>query len=465
MMLSSSQQVVGLPVGGVGPRGKAMSPSWRELWQASGLQSKLIFTLLMVLAFRFVAQIPIWGLNTAAIQQILSSQLVGFLDIFSGGGLAKLSILALGIGPYITASIVMQLMTVVIPRLEEMQKEEGESGRKKVAQYTRYLTLGLALFQSVVVVKLLTMAKGVLLPGFPPMLVYAGVVLSLVTGALFTLWLSELITERGIGNGSSILIFIGILASLPLRIGKTVEYVGADPQKSFQLVLLLAVYLLILVLIIYLNEGVRKVFILHARRRIGQRVLDMKNTFIPFRINSAGVMPVIFAFALLTVPSALVEFLQQGQPKGMLFDVLRFYQKWLAFGTPLHTVLEFALIVFFSYFYNSIVPSMQPKDIAEQLRKSSSTIPGVKPGRPTEEYLGKLLNRITLIGAVALSVIVLMASAGTMVTGIVTLQGLGSTSLIILVGVALDLVNQVRVHLLAQSYQGFLTPGAPNTPR
>jgi len=427
----------------------------QAMWEASGLKTKLLFTVIMLAVFRLGAQVPVWGVHPERIQALLGNQMLGFLDMFSGGALTSVSVLALGIGPYITASIIMQLLTVVIPRLEELQKEEGEAGRRKISQYTRYLAVVLALFQSVLIMKLVASA-GAVDPNVTPWVFYVQSVFTLTAGATFALWVSEMITEKGIGNGGSLLIFSGILSRIPFYWDRTEKLVAGDPQKSFLLVVLLAIYLVTIGLIIVLQEATRKIFIVSAKRQVGNRIYGGQNTHIPFKINPSGVMPIIFAFAVLAFPSTIFAMLQQQHPTGFMFEVVRFYEQYLSAGKPAYIVVEFLMIVFFTFFYTSIVPSMQPREIADNLKKYGSAIPGIKPGRPTAEKLEEILSRITFIGAFALAVITLVASSATSITGITTLAGLGATSLIIMVGVALDTVNQIRVNLLARQYQGFL---------
>ena len=431
----------------------------QAMWQASGLKQKLIFTVLMIALFRLGIQVPIWGVNPERLQPLLGSQVLGFLDMFSGGALSSVSVLALGIGPYITASIIMQLLTVVIPRLEEMQKEEGEAGRRKISQITRYVTVVLAIFQGALIMRLIASAGAVQAgvdPGFGMAMFYAQSVLSLTAGAVLALWIAEMITERGVGNGGSLLIFVGIISRIPFYWEQTEQLVSNDPGRSFALVILLLIYLVTIGLIIILQEATRKIFIVSAKRQVGNRVYGGQNTHIPFKINPAGVMPIIFAFAVLAFPSTIFAILQQQHPTGILLQVVTFYERYLSAGKPTYILVEFLMIVFFTFFYSSIVPSMQPKEIADNLKKYGSSIPGIKPGRPTAEKLEEILTRTTFIGAFALAAITLLASSATSMTGITTLQGLGATSLIIMVGVALDTVNQIRVHLLARQYEGFL---------
>ncbi len=427
----------------------------KAMWEASGLKSKLIFTAILIAVFRLGAQVPVWGVHPEKISGLLGNQMLGFLDMFSGGALTSVSILALGIGPYITASIIMQLLTVVIPRLEELQKEEGEAGRRKISQYTRYLAVVLAIFQAGLIMRLVG-SVGAIDPNIQPWVFYVQSTLTLTAGAIFALWVAEMITERGVGNGGSLLIFAGILSRIPFYWGKTETLVSGDAQKSFFLVILLLIYLVTIGAIIVLQESTRKIFIVSAKRQVGNRVYGGQNTHIPFKINPSGVMPIIFAFAVLAFPSTIFAILKQQHTMGFMRSVVDFYDIYLAAGKPAYIVVEFLLIVFFTFFYSSIVPSMQPKEIADNLKKYGSSIPGIKPGRPTAEKLEEILSRTTFIGAFALAIITLVASSATSITGISTLAGLGATSLIIMVGVALDTVNQIRVHLLARQYQGFL---------
>jgi preprotein translocase subunit SecY len=315
--------------------------------------------------------------------------------------------------------------------------------------------VGLAIFQSFLVIRLITGA-GAVDPGVNVAWFYVESVLSLTAGAIFALWIAEMITERGVGNGGSLLIFTGILSRVPFYWERTMELVEGDPQRSFMLVVLLAIYLVTIGLIIVLQEATRKIFIVSAKRQVGNKVYGGQNTYIPFKINPSGVMPIIFAFAVLAFPSTLIAILKSQVQAGFMQDVVSFYEMYFSAGSPLYILIEFLLIVFFTFFYASIIPSMQPKEIADNLKKYGSSIPGIKPGRPTAEKLEEILSRTTFIGAFALAIITLIASSSTSLTGISTLAGLGATSLIIMVGVALDTVNQIRVHLLARQYEGFL---------
>jgi len=425
------------------------------MWQASGLKEKLLFTFAMIAIFRFGVQIPIFGIDNA---ELLTSgkmgDLVGFLDIFTGGALGKVSIFALGIGPYITASIIMQLLAAAVPALEKLQKEEGEAGRRKLSQYTRYFTVILSVFQSTVFLTYLS-KMGMLSPDGIPALNFIGSILTLTAGTMFIMWLAELITENGIGNGASILIFIGIISRIPSYFGATGQLVGGNTGMAFALILLIAIFLATLVLIVIMQEAMRKVVIVNARRQVGNKVYGGVNTHIPFKLNPGGVMPIIFAVAILLFPTTILSLVSKANMPEYLKNIADFISNDLLSGYSYY-IIYFLLIVGLTFFYASIMPNMQPKEIANNLKKYGSSIPGIKPGKPTADALDKILSRVTFIGALGLGIIALVPGIATQATHITPLQGLGSTSLIIMVGVALDFINQIKTHLLARQYEGFL---------
>lgn len=426
--------------------------------KASGLKEKVIFTLIAIAVFRFLAQVPLFGIDNTHFANIAAgNNLIAFIDLFSGGALGKVSIIALGIGPYITASIVMQLMAVVVPQWEQMQKEDGEAGRRKLSQYSRILTVFIALFQGGIFLSYLTKsAPQVLIPGINPGLFFFGSMLILTAGAVFVMWLSELITEKGIGNGGSLLIFAGILAGIPVYASRTSQLIANDPAMQMNLVLLLSIFAATMVLIVIMQEAVRKVIIVNPKRQVGNRIYGGVNTHIPFKLNPGGVMPIIFAVAILFFPATILQFLGQafkGKSLEMMFEHLT---QVLSPSGITYYILYFGLIVLLTFFYASIMPNMQPKDIANNLKKHGSSIPGVKPGRPTAEALDKILSKTTFIGAMGLGIIALIPSLASKITNITTFQGIGATSLIIMVGVALDLINQVKTQLLAKQYESFL---------
>lgn len=429
-----------------------------SMWQASGLKQKIIFTFLMIAAFRFGAQMPIYGINNSVFANMAAqNNIIGFLDLFSGGALGKVSIFALGIGPYITASIIIQLVSVIIPSLEKLQKEEGEAGRRKLAQYTRVFTLFLAIIQSMVFMVFMSKLPGALLPGTNWFMFFFGSVAALSAGSMLVMWISELITERGIGNGGSLIIFVGILSGIPIYTSKTFQMVSQDSSLQFGLFALLAIFFITMVFIVIMQEAVRKVVIVNPKRQVGNKIYGGVNTYIPFKLNPGGVMPIIFAIAILLFPSTILSILTQANfSNPHVKEVVTNLAQWFSPSGITYYVIYFLLIVILTFFYASIMPNMQPKEIANNLKKYGSSIPGIKPGKSTAEALDKILSKITFIGAMGLGIIALIPSLASYVTNITTFQGIGATSLIIMVGVALDLINQVRSHLLARNYETFL---------
>lgn len=429
-----------------------------SMWNASGLKNKIIFTLIMIAAFRFGVQLPVYGINNEIFANIAAgNNIIGFLDLFSGGALGKVSIFALGIGPFITASIIIQLLAVVIPSLEKLQKEEGEAGRRKLSQYTRLFTVVLAAFQAVIFMAYMSKLSGAIVPGVNHGMFYLSSIAVLTAGSVLVMWISELITEKGIGNGGSLIIFVGIISGIPIYASRTAQMVARDPSLNFGLFMLLLIFFVTLVVIVIMQEAIRKVIIVNPKRQVGNKVYGGVNTFIPFKLNPGGVMPIIFAIAILLFPTTVLSIVGQANlPAGLARDIVLKLTQIMSPDGLLYYILYFALIVLLTFFYASIMPNMQPKDIANNLKKYGSSIPGIKPGRPTAEHLDKILSKTTFIGAMALGIIALVPSFASYATNIKTLQGIGATSLIIMVGVALDLINQVRTQLLARNYESFL---------
>ena len=426
--------------------------------QTSGLKQKLIFTFLMIALFRFGAQLPIFGINNEAFMALAQgNNIIGFLDLFSGGALGKVSIFALGIGPYITSSIIMQLLAVIIPPLERLQKEDGEAGRRKIQQLTRLFTVVVALLQSLVFVLLLSKLPGTVIHGLNPLLFYTGSLVALTAGAVFVMWIGELITEKGIGNGASLIIFVGIIAGIPLYAQRTATLVSQDPALQLGLVILLAIFVAATIFIIILHDAVRKVPIVSARRQVGNKVYGGQNSNIPFKLNPGGVMPIIFAIAILLFPSTILSLLTQMQINNpAVKSALEAINSFLSPSSISYYIIYFLLIFALTFFYASIIPSMQPKEIADNLKKYGSAIPGVKPGKPTADKLDEILTRLMFIGAISLGIIAMVPTVASGVSGITTMQGLGATSLIIMVGVALDFINRIKTHMLAKNYETFL---------
>lgn len=459
---------------------------------APGLKEKIFFTALMIAIYRIGVHIPLPGVDPGAMvrHQELASSLLGMIDLFTGGALNKLSIFSMGIGPYITASIIMQLMTVVFPKLEDLQKNSGEAGRKQLAQYTRYATVVLALFQSFMLARLLTgirdangfhdvvpFAGPALLFGIPAFVWVATLIMT--ASAMFVMWLGELITVDGVGNGASLLIFLGIASRLPVMVRNTWESVHEGQTSAPGAVAVVLLFLLLTALIVCLQQGVRKILVL-GRKNVGRQALSMPEDYLYLPVNASGVMAIIFAISLLMFPQTLMQFVTRSgtNPLQGLYDsitkvpglgpafvhfasltwvkdfwdfVQQEFYNTLSYSHWEHSVLYFILIIFFAFFYSGIV--LQPKDMAENLRRSGRAIQGVKPGRPTGEYLEKVLARLTTIGAVAISAVAILPIHVESFTGVQTLQGLGSTSLIILVGVAIDTQKQIQAHYFSAKTQ------------
>ena len=418
------------------------------------LRRKLLFTLGILIIFRFVATIPVPGVDQQALQRLLeTNQFLGVLNLFSGSTLTNFSIVALGVYPYITASIVMQLLTPVIPRLTELSKE-GNIGRAKINQYTHWLTVPLAFLQAYGHAALMSSA-GVLrdfgLFHGDTWLRSLALLLTLTAGTVFLVWLGELITENGIGNGVSIIILGGIVAQLPSAVARLVAG-GTLSQNLIGTVAFLAIGLLIIVGIVLITEGQRRIPVQHARRVRRGRVYGGGMTYIPLKVNSAGMIPLIFAISILLLPGMIANFLATSE-----FGWLRDAANWLARVFDPHSfpyqIAYFVMVVAFTYFYTLIL--FQQQNIAETLQRQGAFIPGIRPGRATDEYLTKVLMRITLIGALFLGVIAVMPYIVAKITG-VTVLFLSSTSLLIVVGVAIDTMRQLEAQLLMRNYEGFI---------
>jgi preprotein translocase subunit SecY len=453
-----------------------------KLLGAAGLKERIFFTLAIIAIYRFGVHVPISGVDPSAFLKHpeLAQNLLGMIDLFTGGALNKLSVFSMGIGPYITASIIMQLMTVVVPKLEELQKQSGEQGRKQLQQYTRWATVVLAAFQSFMLANLLTKIHGpdvVLTPGLP-FLVNTTIVLT--ASAVLIMWMGELITERGVGNGASLLIFLGIASRLPVMVKNTYDAVQMGQSPVWGVVGLMLVFLGLVVLIVCLQQGVRKIMVMGARRNVGRQVFAAPEDYMYLPVNPSGVMAIIFASSLLMFPSTVMSFIghQTRDPGKALSDLLKqipgigveldklngqqwAQNTWSFMATEFsntfsyyhweHSAIYFLLILFFAFFYASIV--LPVRDMAENLRRSGRAIQGVRPGRPTAEFLEKTLNRLIVIGAVAIGIVAILPIHAEQLFYVQTLQGLGSTSLIILVGVAIDTQRQIMTHALSSKYQ------------
>jgi preprotein translocase subunit SecY len=433
----------------------------------------------MVLVFRLIVHIPVSGIKQDVLNAMFAQMnfLGGFLDFFSGGALAKFSIVAMGITPYINASIIMQLMTGVIPKLEELQKEGGEAGRKQIQQWTRYLMLVLATIQSFGMSTWLWRSGAAI--GYPPDGPYPwwfllSTVSILVAGSAFIMWLGEVVTERGIGNGASLMIFAGIIAAFPSYIAKTSELMSSGGASGFAVAALVLALLAMLVAIVFVQEGQRRIPVQSVKKQAGGgRFVPGQQSYIPLKVNMGGVMPLIFASSLLIFPATISQFLGQSKTSAVNWhfneavawqwdnvrNALQYgLNGFMAALSPsgwLYFFVYFALIMFFSYFYASLV--LNPSDLAENLKKYGSFVPGYNPGKATAEFIEQVLNRITFAGGVFLGLIAVLPYLVERATGVTTLQGLGSTALLIMVGVAIDLYNQLQTHLIARQYEGFMS--------
>jgi preprotein translocase subunit SecY len=420
--------------------------TFAQMAQAAGLRGRLLVTIGMLILVRLGVFVPVPGIDRAAFaQNIQNSPVVGFLDIFSGGGLSALGIFALGILPYINASIILQLLTAAIPSLEDLQKNEGEAGRRKISQITRYVALGWAVVQSAGIalwIKPYAQAWG---PFF-----FLETVLALTAGSMFVMWVGELITERGIGNGASLLIFINIVSGLPRSLGQTIQLAqSGDRSIVGGVIILLLVFLIMIVGIVFVQEGTRRIPIISARRQVGRRLYLEKSSYLPLRLNQGGVMPIIFASAVLILPASLAQFTKN--------DIVVQVAQYLSPNGPtpwVYVGFYLILIVFFSYFYASLI--VNPVDMAQNLKKMGASIPGIRPGRATSEYVERVLNRLTFLGAIFLGLVAIVPTAVESATRVRTFQGLGATSLLILVGVAIDTAKQIQTYVISQRYEGMV---------
>jgi preprotein translocase subunit SecY len=428
-----------------------------QMAQAAGLRGRILVTIGLLILARLGTFVPIPGIDRAAFaESIKNSPVIGFLDIFSGGALSTVGIFALGIIPYINASIIIQLLTTALPSLEKLQKEEGEAGRRKISQITRYISVGWAVAQSIGISLWL---QRYALPGHQGTFFVVSTVMALTAGSMFVMWLSELITERGIGNGASLLIFLNIVAVLPKSLGDTINLAqSGDSSILTRTVALLGVFAVMTVGIVFVQEGTRRIPIISARRQVGRRIQRERTSYLPLRLNQGGVMPIIFASSVLVLPSALASFAGKNVgADGNLSPVSQVFvnvANFLAPGTPSYVAFYVVLIVFFSYFYSSLV--VNPVDMAQNLKKMGASIPGIRPGVATSKYISGILSRLTLLGAIFLGVVATVPTAIESSLGVTTFRGFGATSLLILVSVAIDTAKQVQTLVISQRYEGMI---------
>jgi len=420
-----------------------MLDTLRSAIKLPDLRQKIVFTLLMFLVFRLGAHIPVPGINTEAVKDLLSQGTIfGFFDIISGGAFRKVTVFAMGIMPYINASIIMQLLTVVVPYLERLAKE-GEEGRKKIVQYTRYGTVVLGFIQASGMAVWISKQPGMLEnPGFSGIAVVA---ISLTAGTAFLMWLGELITEHGIGNGISLIIFAGIVSRVPAGVVRIFREVSAGETSIFGVLFFLIIALAVIGGIVAIQEGQRRIPVQYAKRVVGRRVYGGQSTHIPLKVNQAGVIPVIFAMSILMFPTTIASWFPENGFAQWIMDVFNFR------SIP-YMIMYAMLIIFFTYFYTAV--TFNPQDVAENMKKHGGFIPGLRPGRPTSDYIDRVLSRVTLAGAIFLVFIALLPNVVMATTGLNVY--FGGTGLLIVVGVALETMKQLESQLLMRHYQGFM---------
>ena len=418
-----------------------MLDSFLDTFRLPDLKRRILFTLAALFVYRLGAHVPTPGVDAAALGRLFDQgSILGFLDLFAGGALSRFSIFALGVTPYINSSIVMQLLAVVVPSIEKLQKE-GEEGRKKIVQWTRYGTIIFAFIQAVGMTGWLR-GLGIYTGSFMDIILVS---LTLTTGAVAVMWLGEIMSDHGIGNGISLLIFAGIVVRIPEAVVRTFSLVRLGEMNALVLLLAIAVMLAVVAGCVMLQEGQRRLPVQYAKRMVGNKMYGGQSSFIPLRVNTAGVIPIIFASSVLLFPYTVAGLFQNSAARAV--------QQAMSPNSPIYMVLYVIMIVFFSYFYTAVV--FKPEDISNNMKKNGGFILGIRPGKPTTDYIEKVMGRITLGGAVALAII---AVVPTMMTGIMNINTFyfGGTAVIIVVGVALDTVHQIEGQLLMRHYEGIL---------
>ncbi len=419
-----------------------MFSTLRDAWKIPDLRKRMLYTLLMIAIFRLGAHVPVPGVDANKLAQLFSGEngFFGFFNLLSGGSFKQFSVFALGITPYITASIIVNLLQIAIPALEELAKE-GETGRKKLAQMTRYGTVILALIQSI------GMSVGIFRPAFIKFnsLSILVSVLSLTAGTAFLMYLGEKITENGIGNGISLFIFAGIISRLPIAIQTTIYSLQNGELNIFAILIFLIMAVAVIMGVIYIQQGQRRVPVQYAKRVVGRKMYGGHSTHIPLKVNQAGVIPVIFAMSLLMFPMTIAQFMPNS-------GFYAFMGKYFNTTSILYNVLYALLIIGFTYFYTSV--TFNPIEVADNMKKNGGFIPGIRPGRPTSDYLMRTLNRITFAGAIFLAVIAILPNLVSAISG----MGFrfGGTSLLIVVGVSIETMKQIESQMVMRHYQGFL---------
>ena len=424
------------------------SPSLAKTGKYGDLRRRLVFLLLALVVYRIGAHIPVPGIDPAQLEQLFKGQQGGILSLFnmfSGGALSRFTVFALGIMPYISASIIMQLMTYVVPAFEQLKKE-GEAGRRKITQYTRYGTLGLAIFQAMGIALALEGQAGLVIdPGFAFRLT---AVVSLVAGTMFLMWLGEQITERGLGNGISILIFAGIAAGLPSAVGGLLELVRTGAMNILVSIFIIALVVLATYFVVFVERGQRKILVNYARRQVGNKVYGGQSSHLPLKLNMAGVIPPIFASSIILLPTTIVSWISTGDGTRWLRDIAAA----LSPGQPIYVALYAVAIIFFCFFYTALV--FNSRETADNLKKSGAFIPGIRPGDQTARYIDKILLRLTLVGAIYITAVCLLPEFLILEYNVPFY--FGGTSLLIIVVVTMDFMAQVQNYMMSQQYESLL---------
>jgi preprotein translocase subunit SecY len=432
----------------------------KNAWRIPDLRKKMLYTLFIIVVFRFGSVIPVPFLDASALSTLMDAAsdgnaALGYINMLTGGAFSYASLFAMGITPYINSSIIMQLLTIAIPALERLQKE-GESGRKKIATITRYVTVGLGLIQGIAYYFYLRSNAGIVkvTSGFAGVLVGIVIVLTFTAGTALIMWMGEQINEKGIGNGISIILFAGIVARLPVTFGGVWQFFNlglTSPSTSGQYLILaplfIVLFLVVIWVIVFMNEAERRIPVQYAKKVVGRKMYGGQSTYMPVKVAMSGVMPVIFASAILGIPQFIQVFWNPTEGFGKAFIDAFSQTGWL------YTVIYFLLIIMFAYFYMSV--QYNPLEMANNLRQNNGTVPGLRPGRPTAEFIAKILSKVTLIGAMFLAFVALIPI---IFTNLTNMQGLslGGTSVIIIVGVALETVKQMESQMMMRHYKGFL---------
>ena len=417
----------------------------RNAWKIPDLRKRMLYTLLMIFIFRLGTFIPVPGLNSSVLQQLVESSgnsLFGLLDSFSGGSFSNATIFAMSITPYINSSIILQLLTVAIPALERLAKE-GEEGRKVIAKWTRYITIVLAFIQATGLY--FGLGSAVTTKGIAS---YITIVATFTAGTAFLMWLGEQITEKGVGNGISIIIFSGIVSRIPSMIYGTIQNYKNDAIAWYGLILIAVFALLMVAFVVFITDAERRVPVQYAKRMVGRKMYGGQSTHIPIKVSMAGVIPIIFAMSILSFPSTIMAF--TGTPNGFwgrVVEVLFSQTSWV------YIIIYFLLIIFFTYFYTAI--QFNPVEVANNMKNNGGSIPGIRAGKPTSDYISKILTRVTLIGAIFIALVATVPMILGKVPGFGTLS-IGGSSLLIMVGVALETVKQIESQMLMRHYKGFL---------